>query len=119
MAILSYFLWIGVVFCYYVSAKGHSSPVIEIIDILNLTELGSGILKGYGLERPHVIRVFVPFPEGTGLEEARIIEQRLNSEPLEHYHIEEIDGRLYLHVKPEEDFSKYLKLKNKLGVSFN
>jgi len=83
--------------------------------MLNLKELGSGILQGYGLERPSDVRVFVPFPEGTNLEEAQVIEQKLNSEPLEHFHIEKIDGCFYLHVKPNEDFPKYLKLKEKLN----
>ena len=87
--------------------------------MLNLTELGSGILQGYGLERPSTVRIFVPFPKGITLEEAQLMEQKLNPHPLEHFHIEEIDGELYLHVKPDEDFSKYLKLKTKLSVSLN
>lgn len=79
-----------------------------------MMEFGHGILKGVGKQRPGLERVFIPFPEGIALEEAQEIEQRLHKETLEHFHVEEIEGRLYLHVQVGKELESYLKLKSKL-----
>lgn len=82
--------------------------------MVSLSELDAGILKGFSRECPDRVRVFVPFPLGTTLEGAKEIERSLNPEPLEHHHIEEINGVFYLHVAPHAELAKYLKLKEKL-----
>jgi hypothetical protein len=80
------------------------------------SEIEAGILKGYGRERPESLRVFVPFPKGISLSDAKAIEQKYCSTSLDHHHVEKIDENFYLHVKPGRETEKYLKLKEKLAM---